>query len=91
MQNGTQGANVIHVATENRVVRKLQSKFYGSHQRGRRNISKRMLRHAVHINHESDAPARPDVNRRAAAGDAGKRVLHGMSEPHRIFGNARPQ
>ena len=43
------------------------------------------------VDHEGDAAARPDVDRRAAAGEPGRGALHRAGQPHRVRGDAGAQ
>src|SRR5258708_22343982 len=91
LKNGIERTNMIHVSAEGSIVLELQSEFYGSDKRRRGHITERALGHAAYIDHEGDAAAGPDVNRRAAAGDAGESVPHRMRQAHGILGDAGPQ
>ena len=83
--------DAVAIAAERLVVGAPQGELDGGHQGRRRHVAEGALGHARDVDHERDAAARPDVDRSAAAGDAGERIPDRAGEPHRVLGDARAQ
>ena len=59
--------HLVHMAAERRVIVEAQREFDRRDDSGRRHIAESVLRQQRDVDHEGDAAARPDDDRRAAA------------------------
>ena len=79
------------VAAEGAVVVEAHRELDRRDDRRRRHRAEARGRHLRHVDHHRDAAARPDVDRRAAAGDVDQQALDRAREPHRVVGDAGAQ
>ena len=83
--------HLVDMAAERRVIVEAQGEFDRRDDGGRRHIAEGILGQQRDVDHEGDAAARPDGDRRAARGHSRQRLTHRAREPNGILRHAGAQ